>query len=276
MDQNFTAHPPAPDPPAAPVATTPVLPAGAWSPSLAASAILVAILAFLLGSFRATNADIWLTLATGKLLAAGEYQFGVDPFSWASAGSYWANPSWLSSWLAYVLYQHIGPASLVIIKASLIVVTAASSSPRVRVFLPARVDRIDGPGDGRRQPAVFVAIDGDFVCHPRRAFMVFDARRLSGRPRRRRKVAPKPPLAFAALVLGLVEPRCVFHSWARAACARRAGVGDQYRTRVPKRRASPSRLAFPRPRALSIRISSPISRCRRNSLTCFKTCCRLP
>src|SRR5215212_2168048 len=119
MDQNVIAHPLTPDLPAVPVTTMPatVLPPGAWSPSLATSAILVAVLAFFLGSFRATNADIWLTLASGTLLAAGEYQFGVDPFSWASAGSYWANPSWLSSWLAYALYQHIGPASLVIIKA---------------------------------------------------------------------------------------------------------------------------------------------------------------
>src|SRR5258708_7540086 len=124
MDQNITASPTAPSAAAPPTAPAGLSPPSPWLPSLVTSAILVAILAFLLGCFRATNADIWLTLATGKLIAAGEYQFGVDPFSWASEGSYWANPSWLSSWLAYLLYQYVGSSSLIVIKALLIVLTA--------------------------------------------------------------------------------------------------------------------------------------------------------
>ena len=46
--------------------------------------------------FAATNSDLWMNLAIGKRLSEGDFKFGVDPFSWASAGSYWANPSWLS------------------------------------------------------------------------------------------------------------------------------------------------------------------------------------
>jgi hypothetical protein len=112
MDQNITASSPASAPLALPPAPPSIQPPtslpGTWSPNLVASAILVAILAFFLGCFRATNADIWLTLATGKLVAAGEYQFGVDPFSWASEGNYWANHAWLSSWLSDLLYQYLG------------------------------------------------------------------------------------------------------------------------------------------------------------------------
>ncbi len=121
MDQNITAASPALAPVAAPVAVG--RPVG-WTPGLASIAILIAILAFLLGSFRASNSDIWLTLATGKLISTGQYQFGVDPFSWASDGAYWANSSWLTAWLAYFIYDNLSPASLVVAKALCILLTA--------------------------------------------------------------------------------------------------------------------------------------------------------
>src|SRR5438874_3419956 len=37
-------------------------------------------LAFLLASFAIRNSDFWMHLASGRLLAHGEYHFGVDPF----------------------------------------------------------------------------------------------------------------------------------------------------------------------------------------------------
>lgn len=123
MDQNITAAPPAPvdvpsAPPKVPAAVSP------WTAGLLLCAGLIGVLAFLLGSFRVTNSDIWLVLATGRKIAAGEYQFGVDPFSWASDGAFWANQSWLASWFSYLLYQTLGSSSLVIAKAGLVVAMA--------------------------------------------------------------------------------------------------------------------------------------------------------
>lgn len=95
-----------------------------WTPGLTLLAIGVAALAFLLGSFRAANSDVWMALATGRLLASGEFPFGVDPFSWASTGS-WVNSSWLTSLAFFGLFQTIGPSGLVIAKALVCVAIAA-------------------------------------------------------------------------------------------------------------------------------------------------------
>ena len=54
-------------------------------------AVLVALvlaLAFLVASFPVTNSDFFRQLATGRLLAQGEYHFGVDPFTYGSDGAY--------------------------------------------------------------------------------------------------------------------------------------------------------------------------------------------
>lgn len=120
MEQNIAATPTV-SAAVAPSAPAPQESSNSWSAGLIVCAGLIAILAFFLGSFRAVNTDIWLNLGAGKLLAAGQYHFGVDPFSWASQGAFWANPSWLSSWIAYLLYQGVGPSSLVVVKALLIV-----------------------------------------------------------------------------------------------------------------------------------------------------------
>ena len=57
-----------------------------------AYAVLVLALAFLLGSFAAGNTDLWMHLATGRLVQKGEYQkvtytFGVDPFAYMTEAS---------------------------------------------------------------------------------------------------------------------------------------------------------------------------------------------
>jgi hypothetical protein len=41
----------------------------------------VVTLGFLLALQPARNSDVWLLLASGRLLARGEYRIGVDPFS---------------------------------------------------------------------------------------------------------------------------------------------------------------------------------------------------
>src|SRR5262249_21779277 len=50
--------------------------------------------------------------------------FGNDPFAYTSEGIYWANPSWLSDWLLYVLYRVIGGSGLVLVKALLVTALA--------------------------------------------------------------------------------------------------------------------------------------------------------
>src|SRR5262245_21146644 len=54
--------------------------------------VLTLACAFLLASFPASNSDLFLNLASGRLLARGEYTFGQDPFTFTSEG-YWANHS---------------------------------------------------------------------------------------------------------------------------------------------------------------------------------------
>jgi hypothetical protein len=78
---------------------------------------LVLLLAFLLGSFAATNSDVWLHLALGRDLLAGTYQFGVDPYSFTTDGVYWVNHSWLFDVLLYGLYSLAGGAGVIVLKA---------------------------------------------------------------------------------------------------------------------------------------------------------------
>lgn len=88
------------------------------------STCLILILAFLLASAAARNSDLWLHLATGRALIGGDYAFGTEPFSYASADTYWVNPSWLYEALLYVLYQLLGGTGLVILKALAVVALA--------------------------------------------------------------------------------------------------------------------------------------------------------
>src|SRR5688500_926543 len=48
-------------------------------------------LAFFLASFAARNSDLWIHLAAGRLLAAGDYAFGSDPFSFVGGDRTWVN-----------------------------------------------------------------------------------------------------------------------------------------------------------------------------------------
>ena len=78
-------------------------------PSRIVAAVIVAVVAY---------------LATGRLLAHGEYTFGADPFAYTTEQVYWANHAWLYDLGLYRLYLLAGGTGLVIAKALLIAVLA--------------------------------------------------------------------------------------------------------------------------------------------------------
>lgn len=89
-------------------------------------AVIVVIGAFMLASFPARNADLYMDLATGRLIATGGYSFGSDPFSY-DKDTGWVNHSWLYDLLLYGVARLTGgsedaPGSfmLVVIKALVI------------------------------------------------------------------------------------------------------------------------------------------------------------
>ncbi len=91
---------------------------------------LVLVLAFFLGSFAARNTDLWMRLATGRLIAHGGYSFGTDPFSYTAASA-WIHHAWLFDLLLYGLAALAGgieqPAAGVVLvgfKALLVVALA--------------------------------------------------------------------------------------------------------------------------------------------------------
>jgi hypothetical protein len=91
--------------------------------------ILVLALAFLSASFLAHNSDLWFHLATGRLLAAGQFPFGADPFSYTAGASYWANQTWLADLGLYELYERVGGVGLVVLKALLVTALAGLLLP---------------------------------------------------------------------------------------------------------------------------------------------------
>lgn len=78
---------------------------------------------FLAASFAATNSNLWQHLASGRLLASGGYTFGVDPFSYFTEGTYWANHAWLFDLGSYGIHR-TDPRMLVLVKALGIAVLA--------------------------------------------------------------------------------------------------------------------------------------------------------
>jgi tetratricopeptide (TPR) repeat protein len=115
--------PPGSEPDPAPVKPRPEPPA---VPSPIFDGVLgaaVLTLAAFLASFAAVNADLWLNLAAGRLVAHGQFSFGADPFS-AAPGAVWINQAWLFDLFLYLFYRP-GGAALVAAKAGLVVATAA-------------------------------------------------------------------------------------------------------------------------------------------------------
>ena len=87
--------------------------------------LAILLVALLSSSFIARNSDLWLHLATGRMLANGTYQFGTDPFTHTMEHHYWANHSWLFDWGLYLAHEYIGSTSLVGWKSFLVVATTA-------------------------------------------------------------------------------------------------------------------------------------------------------
>jgi hypothetical protein len=87
-----------------------------------ALALGVLLLAAFLASFAALNADLWLNLAAGRLVANGQYSFGTDPFGAVPSWT-WINHAWLFDLFLYLLY-HPGGAALVAAKAGVVVAVA--------------------------------------------------------------------------------------------------------------------------------------------------------
>jgi tetratricopeptide (TPR) repeat protein len=94
---------------------------------------VVLLLTFFLASFTAGNSDVWMHLASGRLIAHGQYQFGADPFSYTAgdSGQLWVNHAWLAELIAYEASEMLGGpetalagAVLVAAKALLIVILA--------------------------------------------------------------------------------------------------------------------------------------------------------
>src|SRR4051794_26335178 len=86
--------------------------------------VLLLAFAFLCASFKATNPDLLMHLATGRLITEGNYKFGSDPFTFTSQGT-WVNNAWLFDLGAYLVHS-IPPAGvvLVVLKALLVALTA--------------------------------------------------------------------------------------------------------------------------------------------------------
>jgi hypothetical protein len=71
----------------------------------AALAVVVAVAAFLAGSFAAHNTDVWLHLANGRNLVQGKYTPGSDPYTFSGADRPWADTSWLFDLGLYAVYS---------------------------------------------------------------------------------------------------------------------------------------------------------------------------
>jgi hypothetical protein len=80
--------------------------------------LLVAALAFLLASFPARNSDVWMHLASGRLVAHGNLPFGTDPHLPPDLRT---RPAWLYDLACYGLYSLTGGTGLVLAKALLVV-----------------------------------------------------------------------------------------------------------------------------------------------------------
>lgn len=92
----------------------------------------VLVLAFFAASFAATNSDLWMHLAAGRLIARGQFPFGADPFAYTTEGVGWVNHAWLSDLTLYAIAQafggadtQVGGAVLVLLKAVLFTALAA-------------------------------------------------------------------------------------------------------------------------------------------------------
>jgi tetratricopeptide (TPR) repeat protein len=125
--------------------------------------LLLLAFAFLVASFRAANTDLFLRMATGRLIANGEFTFGKDPFTFTAEGV-WVNHGWLFDVVSYFIYRTgaAGGGILVVLKALLVVlltwlILQTGSVPGQRRWVPALFALLAVLAASRRfylQPAV--------------------------------------------------------------------------------------------------------------------------
>ena len=84
--------------------------------------LAVLALAGLFGCAIIRNADMWMHLATGRLIAHGQYQFGVDPFCYTTANIPWINHAWGFDIGAYWVFQQLGGAGLALLRCGIVVI----------------------------------------------------------------------------------------------------------------------------------------------------------
>jgi hypothetical protein len=116
-------------------------------------AALLLLLAFFLGSFAVQNSDFWMHLATGRLLAQGDYHFGEDPFSFHQGDAYWVNHAWLYDWATYGLAALAGGIDSPVAQAVLVVCKALLAVALAWVLLCIR-----RPGQSLWVPALTTAL----------------------------------------------------------------------------------------------------------------------
>ncbi len=116
-------------------------PSRRWlTPYDGALALSVLAFAFLSASYPVRDSGLWMHLAVGRLLGAGEYQFGVDPLSYTTSGVYWANHAWLFDLVLYLTYQHLGGTAIVLSKAAALAMLAG-----VWVYCRRKSTSVAGP-----------------------------------------------------------------------------------------------------------------------------------
>ena len=86
---------------------------------------LVCALAFLLASTPARNSDLWMHLASGRLLAQGRFSPGTEPFASTTQGVFWVNHTWLSDLLIFESYKLGDGRALVVAKAVFVMMLAS-------------------------------------------------------------------------------------------------------------------------------------------------------
>jgi tetratricopeptide (TPR) repeat protein len=154
---------------------------------LALDALLVALVvafAFLVASFRASTSDVLMDLATGRLIANGEFTFGQDPFSFTTEGVRWVNHSWLYDWALYLIHgepDQTSPArqaALIVLKALAVAALAVlllltGRRPGQSLWIPASLTALAVLAVSARallQPAcisyLFLALTLYLLCRP--------------------------------------------------------------------------------------------------------------
>jgi tetratricopeptide (TPR) repeat protein len=73
----------------------------------------------------ARNSDLWLHLASGRLLAGGQAPWGTEPFSSTASTVFWVNHTWLSDLVLFSLFAFGGGGKALVVAKALLVAALA-------------------------------------------------------------------------------------------------------------------------------------------------------